>query len=178
MSKLLTPKFLIFAGLLLCLSAGTFAQSPRPDNVRQGDQLQPGGPPVERRPNLQRELGLSAEQIEAVRRINQQRKPVEQAARRRFQEAQRALNMAIYSDIVDDADVQTKLREFQAAQAELARVKFTNELAVRKILTSDQLVKFRDLRRRFAEAREEFQDRRPRDRQLRRLRRGGLPPVN
>ena len=97
-------------------------------NVRQlfGSivEFQPGQPPVrgEQRPNLLQELGLSPEQIQSVRRINQQRKPLEQAARKRFQDAQRSLNMAIYGDSVDDADVQSKLAEFQAAQADLANL--------------------------------------------------------
>jgi Spy/CpxP family protein refolding chaperone len=177
MKKLLTPRLFVLIGTLLCVSAGVFAQNPRAENVRQADRLQPAQPPAEQRPNLLQELGLSPEQIQAVRRINQQRKPVEQAARQRFQDAQRALNMAIYGDRVDDADVQLKLSEFQTAQAELARVKFTNELAVRKVLTPDQLTKFRELRRRFAEERREFQKRPAGRRPLRRLRRG-LPPVN
>jgi Spy/CpxP family protein refolding chaperone len=179
MKKLFNPRLLILIGTVLCLSVGVFAQNPRPEEVRQGDRFQPGqpSPAAEQRPNLLQELGLSQEQVQAVRRINQQRKPVEQAARRRFQEAQRALNMAIYGDDVNDADVQAKLTEFQTAQAELARIKFTNELAVRKVLTPDQLIKFRELRRRFAEAREELQNR-PINRPLRRLRRGNLPPVN
>lgn len=177
MKKLLTPKLLIMIGTVLCLAGGVFAQRPRAEIVRQGAELQPGQPRAERRPNLLQELGLSPEQIDAVRRINQQRKPAEQAARRRFQDAQRALNMAIYGESVDDADVQAKLSEFQAAQSELARIKFTNELAVRRVLTPDQLIKFRELRRRFAEAREEFQNRPRGDRPLRPFRRG-LPPVN
>lgn len=177
MKKLLTPRLLVLIGTLLCLSVGVFAQRPRAENVRQGDRLPPGEP-AEQRPNLLQELGLSTEQVQAVRRINQQRKPVEQAARQRFQEAQRALNMAIYGDSVNDSDVQTKLAEFQAAQSDLARIKFTNELAVRKLLTPDQLIKFRELRRRFAEARQEFQKRPLDNRPLRRMRRGIPPPVN
>jgi Spy/CpxP family protein refolding chaperone len=180
MKKLLNPRLLVLIGTLLCLSVGVFGQNPRPEDIRQGERFQPGQP-AEQRPNLLQELGLSPEQVQAVRRINQQRKPVEQAARQRFQEAQRALNFAIYGDNVDDANMQAKLSEFQAAQAELARIKFTNELAVRKVLTPDQLVKFRELRRRFAEARETLKDaplQRPVNRPLRRLRRGIPPPLN
>lgn len=178
MKKLFTPKLLIVIVTLACLAGGAFAQKPRTENVRQADRVPPGQVRGEGRPNLMQELGLSTEQVQAMRRINQQRKPVEQAARGRFQDAQRALNMAIYADSVDEADVQAKLAEFQAAQAELARIKFTNELAVRKVLTPDQLLKFRELRRRFAEAREEFQNRPQRPRPLRRMRRGLPPPVN
>src|SRR6185437_14226405 len=43
-----------------------------------------------------------------------------------------------------------RLNELQQAQAEVARIRFTNELAIRKILTPEQLGRFRDLRREFA----------------------------
>lgn len=179
MKKLFNPRLLVLIGTALCFSGGVAAQNVRPADVRQPGQFQPGQP-AEQRPNLLRELGLSREQIQAVRQINQERKPVEQAARRRFQEAQRSLNMAIYGDNVNDADVKTKLAEFQAAQADLAKIKFTNELAVRKLLTPDQLVKFRDLRRQFAEARQNMQKGpdQPVGRPLRRMRRGNIPPIN
>ena len=171
MKNLLTPQFILTAlfGLVLCSAAA--AQQPRPANNVQGERAQPG----RQRPNLLAELGLTPEQIDAVRKINQERKPVEMAARQRFQDAGRALNMAIYGDNVDDAAVKERLREFQAAQAELARIKFTNELAVRKVLTLEQLVKFRELRRRFAEARD---DGRPEGPSFRRLRRGMRRPLN
>jgi Spy/CpxP family protein refolding chaperone len=77
--------------------------------------------------------------------------------------------MAIYADTVSDADFQTSLTEFRAAQSEMARLRFESELAVRKILTPEQLVRFRELRRKFAEEREtKMRDRR--------MRRGGGPP--
>ncbi len=178
MTKLTNPRLFILIAMLLCLSAGVLAQRPQAENVRQLDS-QPVQPARPGRPNLLRELGLTPEQLDAVRTINQQRKPVEQEARQRFQDAQRALNIAIYGDTVNDADVRAKLAEFQAAQAELARIKFTNELAVRKVLTPEQLNRFRELRRRFAEAaRNDRQNGPGQGRPLRRLRRGNPPPIN
>lgn len=179
MKKLIYPELFVLTAIMLFFSAMTAAQPVRSADVRQADKMQAAAPD-ERRPNLLRELGLTPEQVQAVRRINQERKPLEQAARRRFQDANRALNMAIYADAPDDADVQSKLGEFQASQAELARIKFTNELAVRRLLTPTQLLKFRELRRRFAEAREEMREEQKAmpNRPLRRLRRGGLPPTN
>jgi Spy/CpxP family protein refolding chaperone len=82
-------------------------------------------------------------------------------------EAMRNLDMAIYADNVTDAEFQNRLKEFQSAEAELARLRFESELAVRKVLTPEQLVKFRDLRRQFAEMR--------RNRDNRMQRRGGRP---
>ncbi len=120
----------------------------------------------ERRPNLLAELGLSREQIQQIRRMNQERRPAMMQAQRRMQEANRALDMAIYRDSVRDEEFQNCLKDVQAAQAELARLRFESELSVRKVLTPEQLVRFRELRRRFAEVREaEIRDRR--------MRRGG-----
>ena len=133
----------------------------------------------EQRPDLFRELGLSDEQLRSLQKLNMDRKPIERQARVRFQEASRELNIAIYSDVVSDSVFQARLKDFQDAQAELARVKFSNELAVRRLLTPEQLERFRDLRRRFAEARENMGDRPGRRRGqpgLRRLRRANPSP--
>lgn len=171
------PKLIVVFAAMLFASAGVFAQdSPQPERPRDARFASPGGPPPdEMRPNILQELGLTREQFQAVRRLNADRKPVEQAARQRFQEANRALNLAIYGDKVDEADFRTRLSEFQSAQAELARIKFSNELAIRRLLTPEQLVRFREIRRRFAEAREKngppMQNVRPAIRQLRRANR-------
>lgn len=168
---------LALAGMALFLCAGVFAQDPTPVNEFRQESKQAGrdAPIRPRRANLMRELGLTPEQIEAVRRINHERKPVELAARKRFQDAQRELNRAIYAEIVDDANVAARLAEFQAAQSELSSIKFRNELAVRKVLTPVQLLKFREMRRRFAAEREERQG--PGSR-TRRGRRANQPQVN
>ena len=150
MRKVSHPGLFVFTFLIFGSAFLVSAQDPRP-----------AGPPPEarfagqreRRPNLFQELGLTPEQLQALRRWNAARKPAEMSARQRFQEANRALNMAIYSDSVDEAEFQVRLSEFQAAQAELAKIKFTNELAVRRLLTPSQLQKFRELRRQFAEER-------------------------
>ncbi len=170
------PRLSIFLALVFCLPLMALAQEQRPPMPPPDIQA---GSPNEPKPNLFLELGLSREQIQAIRRLNAERKPIEQEARRRFQDANRELNMAIYGDTPNDEVIQTRLKEFQAAQAELARIKFTNELAVRRVLTADQLNKFRTLRQRFAEARENNEKRggtplgRP---GLRRFKRGNQPP--
>ncbi len=172
------PKLILIAAAIIVFSSLAFSQGP-PQDARFGQPGQPGQP-MERRPNLLEELGLSREQIQSVRKLNQERKPVEQAARKRFQDANKALNMAIYADSVDDAEYRARLTEFQDAQAELARIKFSNELAVRRLLTSAQLVRFRDLRRRFAEVRENIREAPPQGQERPRqpFRRGNQPPVN
>lgn len=155
--KDLTLFLILFAGTILIAPSTAFGQAvpltdkqpPPADNAVQD------GRPEGRRPNLLAELGLSPEQIQQVRRMNQERQPQIRRARMRMGEAQRSLDMAIYGDmVVTDAEFQTRLKEFQAAEAEVARLRFENELFVRKLLTPDQLVRFREIRRRFAEARQ------------------------
>ena len=171
---LLFPVFLTM--ILLALPVTSFAQDgPPPQNPPMTD-----AGPANNRPNLLAELGLSPEQIQQIRRMNQERRPAVQEAQRRMREANRNLDLAIYGDTVSDADFHAKLKEFHAAQAELSRLRFESELSVRKVLTPDQLVRFLDLRRRFTEMRQEN------ERRNRRMRQGGpgmrrdgqLPPRN
>jgi Spy/CpxP family protein refolding chaperone len=106
------------------------------------------------RGNALAQLGLTMPQMQQIRRINQSRKPVMEQAQMRLRDANRALDEAIYGDSIDEAQVLARLKEFQLAQAEVGRIRFTNELAIRKVLTPEQLVKFRAIRQRFDEARQ------------------------
>jgi Spy/CpxP family protein refolding chaperone len=137
--------------------------------------------PAEERPNLFKELGLTPDQVAQIKGINIERKPLIEEANRRLREANHALDMAIYADSPSDTDVQARLEEFRQAQAEVVRIRFMSEYAVRKVLTPDQLVKFRELRRKFAEARRAQQAERgnmPNVRQMRRLERRQDRPLN
>lgn len=153
--------FRIFSALtFLFLFAGLAAAQDKP--------AEPGGPTADGRdngrPSLLAELNLSADQVEQIRQLNHSRRPQMQQAQRRLRDANHALDAAIYADTVNDTDVQARLREVQAAQGDLARLRFEGELAVRKLLTPEQLTKFRDLRRRFEE-------------QMRKFRRNGQRPA-
>lgn len=120
--------------------------------------------PLDIRQNVLMQLGLSREQVQQIRRLNQERKPLMDEAQRRFREANIALDLAIYSDQASDTEVEARLKDVQLAQAEVAKLRFANEYAVRKILTPEQLVRFRELRRRFEEIRREMENGRPLDR--------------
>jgi Spy/CpxP family protein refolding chaperone len=125
---------------------------------------------AEDRPNLFAELGLTREQVQQIRRINQDRRPRMMEAQHRLRLATQGLDASIYRDSVSEEEFRTKLKELQSAQAEVARLRFESELSIRRILTPDQLVRFRELRQKFAE---EMRDD-PRFRRNRRGR-GGLP---
>jgi len=144
--KMLSPKLVLLFVILFAGVCVTAAQdNPTPDA---------GRPQVDGRknekPNFLRQLGLTPDQMQQIRRMNQARKPEMDRASMRLRMANRALDETIYADTVDDASFQARLRELQAAQADMARLRFTSELGVRKVLTPEQLSRFRELRQRFA----------------------------
>jgi Spy/CpxP family protein refolding chaperone len=144
--KMLSPKLVLLFVIVTGAVGVTVAQdNPPPD----GSKPQVDGRKNEK-PNFLRQLGLTPEQFQQIRRMNQARKPEMDRAAVRLRMANRALDETIYADTVDDAGFQARLRELQAAQADMARLRFTGELGVRKVLTPEQLARFRELRQRFA----------------------------
>jgi Spy/CpxP family protein refolding chaperone len=124
----------------------------------------------ERRPNLLAELGLTQVQRGQIRNINLQKRPLVRDAQQRLHEANRKLDQAIYADNMNETDIQARLKDVQTAQSELIKIRFTNELAIRRILTVEQLSKFRALREQFAQQMENNQD--PQQRRMQNIRRG------
>lgn len=106
-------------------------------------------PAADRKPNLLSQLGLSRDQIQQIRKLNIERKPLMQAAQFRVRDANRLLDEAIYADSTNDTDIDARIKELQSAQASLIAIRSSNELAVRRLLSPDQLLRFRDLRSRF-----------------------------
>jgi Spy/CpxP family protein refolding chaperone len=112
------------------------------------------GRQIQQRPELLRQLGLTPEQVQRIRRLNMQRKPQMDAAQNILRDATKSLDEAIYADEINEQGVLARINEVQSAQAEVQRLRYLNEFAVRKILTPEQLLRFREIRRNFAEARE------------------------
>lgn len=137
---------LIFAGLLLSLTfTNVKAQEENPTTDTPNQKVRPF--------RILEELGLTREQIQQIRRINQERKPIMQEAQMRWREANRNLDMAIYADNPNDEEVQARIKEAQAAQTELIKERATTEFLIRKVLTTEQLLKFRQLRQRLMQQR-------------------------
>ena len=144
---------LIFAVLLLtCAFSTVNAQDEPPIDA---PKAQVDG---QRRPNLLQELGLTKEQRQQIRRLNADKQPMMREAQMRLREANRNLDQAIYADNVDETEIQARMKEAQIAQAEVIKIRSLTELAVRKILTPEQLAKFREVRRQFAERMENRQN--------------------
>jgi Spy/CpxP family protein refolding chaperone len=143
-------KKLYFPNFLLILLVLTFAFSVRAQN-EQMNETPPNDVqrPNDKRPNLLRELGLSREQLQSIRRLNAERKFQKQEAQRNLAEARKNLDAAIYADNVSDSEIQARLKDFQTAQAEAANVRVITELEIRKLLTPEQVIKFRQLRESF-----------------------------
>jgi Spy/CpxP family protein refolding chaperone len=148
-------KLALSLSMLAIFGVGAFAQEGTP---------QPQPKAQDEKPNLLQQLGLSSDQLRQIRQLNQDRKPAMDVAQRRVREANQALDAAIYSDNVDEDNVKARLNELQQAQADIALLRFTNELAIRKVLTPDQLGRFRELRREFAEKTRQEQKQRRQER--------------
>jgi Spy/CpxP family protein refolding chaperone len=150
------------------ITVSVSAQSGPPRDGQRPDGQRPMGPPPDGPPEGQRPpdrmalfrvLGLSQDQVRQIRQMNQARRPLMDAARDRLHEANRRLDEAIYADTVNEEEVQIRLKEAQAAQSEMTRLKFMGELEMRKVLTPEQLIKFREVQARFERAREDIKDR-------------------
>jgi len=92
-------------------------------------------------------LGLTPDQINRIRGIRQQNSLEWQAARRRLNQAQRALDQAIYSDEANETVIEERAREVATAHAADVRLRAQTELSIRRVLTPQQLSTFRMVRR-------------------------------
>ena len=136
------PLFLIFALLFTMLAFSAVYAQDEP----AGDD----NPPQAARPfKIMQELGLTREQIQQVRRINQTRRPIMQSAQQRWRSARRNLDAAVYADDASDEQIRELTREAMAAQSDLLKERTHTEYLIRKVLTPEQLVKFRELRERL-----------------------------
>ena len=163
---------LLFTLLFLTL-AFSAVKAQNPDNVQKQQFDEP------QRPQLLRELGLSPDQVRQIKMINGENREKIREANFRLHEARKNLDAAIYADNADAALFETRLREFQIAQAEVIKIRAVTELAIRKILTPEQLVRFRELRSKFEEFRQdrrEFRQELKGNPQRRRFGKGQKPP--
>ncbi len=130
--------------------------------------------PRNRTDKIKEILGLTPEQVMRIRKSNRQSRLKMRNAQTRFREAKDELDNLIYSDSIDEETLQVKLREVVQAQGEITRIRARSELAVRSVLTPEQLVKFRELRKRRKQnlkRRQKQRQRRQRQRNLNRKQR-------
>jgi len=166
---------IIFFAVTLIFASGAAAQDSKqptasPADVQRPAMRSPNDPHLE----MLRNLGLTDEQVQQIKKIHMDQRPLMDQAQKRLREANRSLNDAIYADQVNEADFQARLSEFQIARGEVERTRYLTELSVRRILTQEQLIKFREMRETFEQMRKN-QEMRRNDRQLNRQRRGSDP---
>lgn len=154
--KLKTALKIILLTAILSVSANVIAQDVKTDEQPPENPA----PAADNKITLLRHLGLSREQIQQIRRINEERKPHMEAAQRRVREATKLLDDAIYADDFDEREFQERLKNVQLAQAEVSRIRFSTEFAIRRVLTLEQLGKFRVLHDRFEAAQQNVQNQR------------------
>ncbi len=159
---------IIFTVLIMTLTVSLTNAQNKPPPSPANDFVENDAP--QRTDNLAEQLGLSQEQRIQIREMRQQLRPQLQQAQRRFNQTKEELDVLIYSDSLDETTLQTKLRSVVEAQAEITRIRAMSELAVRKVLTPEQLVMFRNLRQRFKQQQ--------RDRQIQRQRRQRIQRMN
>jgi len=131
---------LIFTFLLTALAVSSVAAQVEDDFQQPKRAARPF--------RIMQELDLTSEQIQQIRRINQARRPIMQDAARRWRMANRDLDAAIYADDSTEEQIKELMRAAQNAQAELFKERTLTEYLIRKVLTPEQLVKFRRLRQR------------------------------
>lgn len=154
-------------------AATSFAQNP--------DQPKPAIVRPERMPDgfsLLRQLGLSQEQAQQLRKFNQEQRPKMEAAHHNLRTANDELDAAIYADTIDDAVIAEKVRNVESAQSAMIRLRYENELAIRKLLTPEQLVRFREARERLQQLRTNMPQRRGGPQPMRRGDGPGQPSVD
>ncbi len=139
----------LFYAFLLIIFAAAFVSA-----QRNTDQPNPNLP-LNNNFRIAKILDLTAEQLQTVRELNQIRRPQRREALQKLREARSDLDSVIYANEIDESIVQTKINAVISAEVELIKLNTRYELAIRNILTPDQLIKFRELRARVKQQREE-----------------------
>lgn len=149
MRKLLIKRTAAMAMLLfICLLAvpTSRALAQNPGEAPQGEQPQSNNPGVD----WKEQLKLTPDQLDKIRAITEQNRTEAQAINRHVNQARRSLDEAIYSDNVNEAEIEQRARELAEAQAAQVRMRALTELSIRRVLTPEQLSTFREIRRQRA----------------------------
>jgi Spy/CpxP family protein refolding chaperone len=116
---------------------------------QETSQTQPQLPPNSQPGELINHLNLTPEQLERIKAIGAAQAVERQNAARRIKDAERLLDDAIYVDNADETVITARAKEVADARAEMVRLQAIREARIRRILTSEQLATFLELRRQF-----------------------------
>ena len=142
-----TTLITLAAFLILIISAQSRAQTGTQPQPSEPAQAQPQ-PTQATMADMIGQLGLTPEQIQKWRAINQELKEQQQSANLRLRQARRALADAIESPTPNEELVKQRAREVSDAQAATTQLQALREARILQTLTPEQRVKLREIRER------------------------------
>ena len=135
---------LAIAFLLACAFSSTRAQTIAPQTQTQ--DITPTQ--TTQAPNLQQELGLTPEQIQKWRALNQDLGPQELAGNQKLRQARRALADAMESPSPNEEVIKQRAKELADVQSTMTQLQALRQARVLQMLTPEQRVKLREIRQR------------------------------
>jgi Spy/CpxP family protein refolding chaperone len=99
-------------------------------------------------PRLQAELGLTDDQVQAIRQLHEGQREARKQLYRSLREARRTLREMVI-DGVDDATVQQQTAALQQLLGQAVQMRTESLRAVSQVLTPEQRQKFREMRPRW-----------------------------
>lgn len=135
---------LAVAFLLACAFTSTPAQTTAPQTQTQ----ESSATQTTQAPNLQTELGLSPEQIQKWRALNQELREQEFAGTQKLRHARRALADAMESPSPNEEVIKQRAKELADAQSAMTQLQALRQARVLQMLTPEQRVKLREIRAR------------------------------
>ena len=134
---LLTIVF-ILACALVSVQAQTSTQQPQTPDATETQTTQA--------PNLQTQLGLTPDQIQKWRALNQELRPQEVAGNLKVREAKRALSEAMEAPTPNEDLIKQRAKEFADAQSAMTQLQVLRQARVLQILTPEQRVKLKEIK--------------------------------
>ena len=144
-----TLQILTFMATLLFVGVSAAGQAmPPPAGPPMPPQGPFGGDPI-------RQLNLTPEQREQIRLLREANREERATINQRVRETNRALEEVLDTDSPDESVVEQRVREAAAAQAAAMRMRIISEVKIRRVLTAEQRVLLKSLRKQAHEARGE-----------------------
>jgi Spy/CpxP family protein refolding chaperone len=132
------------AFLLACAFASTQAQTTTPQTQTKDTVATQ----TTQTPNLQTELGLTPDQIQKWRALNQDLGPQERAGTQKVRQAKRALADAMESPNPNEEVIKQRAKELADAQSAMTQLQALRQARVLQMLTPEQRIKLREIRQR------------------------------
>jgi len=102
-------------------------------------------PPGKHFKKMATELGLSAEQNRAIKDIFKKNRPLAAPLMKQLMTERRALRALIQAETIDEAAIRTQAAKVAAVEADLAVQRAHGAQEIRKVLTPEQIQKFKAL---------------------------------